>query len=118
MKRKFAGFIEFALCDELTNESILLGGGGWLTQAEVMQEWQSLPVFQGVTSFLAVLLSADFTDQLAVKPVSAELIEQKLGLPIAFLIPFGRRGLWAPLPLMKEPVSANPMDADGKAQYH
>lgn len=84
-----AGFIQLCFCDEKNNRFVILGGAGFLTEQEVKLQWDSLPKFEGKTSFIADLLDAD-KSIIDDRPVSAETCELMLGSTIAELINAGR----------------------------
>ena len=90
--QKSAGYIQLTFVDEANNEFITLGGAGFLTDADLNAQWDTIPAFDGKTSFIADLLDAE---QLIIddRNISAELCEERLGKPIAELIEAGRKAL-------------------------
>lgn len=87
-----AGYIQLVFFDDITNETITLGGAGFVTKEEDDAAWENIQSFSGESRFMADRLDAnrDIVDD---KPVSAETCEQLMGKPIAELIAEGRRQL-------------------------
>lgn len=84
-----AGYISLTMADETNNQFVDLGGAGFLTKTELMQEWDHLPSCAGDTVFVADLLDEN-GDIISDKPISAETIEAKVGKSISVLITEGR----------------------------
>lgn len=95
-EEKCAGYIQLVFFDDTTNETVTLGGAGFLTKEEDDAAWANIPAFTGESSFMADRMDAnrDIVDD---KPVSAETCERLTGKPIAQLIADGRAKLVAEL---------------------
>lgn len=95
-EEKCAGYIQLVFFDDTTNETVTLGGAGFLTKKEHDAAWANIPAFSGESSFMADRMDAD-RDIMDDKPVSAETCERLTGKPIAQLIADGRAKLVAEL---------------------
>jgi len=95
-EEKCAGYIQLVFFDDTTNETVTLGGAGFVTKEEDDAAWANVPAFEGESSFMADRMDAnrDIVDD---KPVSAETCERLTGKPIAQLIADGRAKLTADL---------------------
>ncbi len=88
-KKKCAGHIQLVFFDDATDETVTLGGAGFLTKEEDDAAWANIPIFSGESRFMADRMDADLSivDN---KIVSAETCERLTGKPIAQLIADGR----------------------------
>ncbi|MBK6616276.1 hypothetical protein [Ottowia sp.] len=90
------GFIQIAFVDARTDETLVLGGLGYVTSTELDSAWAEVPAFEGQSCFQADRLDAS-KELVCDRSISAEACEQLLGKPIATLIERGRARLRAQL---------------------
>ena len=85
-----AGFIQLVFCDPQCNESIPLGGAGFVTQKEWEDAWAAIPesADQG-TLFMADCLDAD-RDIVGDKRVSGAVCAALMGQPLSELVSKGK----------------------------
>jgi len=89
---KCAGFIQLVFFDDKSNKVITIGGAGFLSASELRASWDSLPTFNGQSSFQADRLDAQ-GDILDEKTVDVVTCEKLMGKPITTLIADGRAKL-------------------------
>ena len=93
-REKCAGFIQLQFIDEKLNQVVNLGGASFETRETLNASWETIPPFEGHTTFMADLLNAE-RDIVDDKPISAEACEVLMKKPISILIEEGRAQLSA-----------------------
>lgn len=94
MSQASIGGIELTFMDSSRNVVLSLGGASFDSDKASQKAWDSIPTFNGESSFMADLLSID-GDIIEDRAVSAETCEHLLGRKIQVLISQARTQLKA-----------------------